>query len=215
MRHKKGPGNRPFAAPRTGLEPVTLRLTADAMGVRSGPHRMVKRCEVAPDALRSGGVGTKLGTKFQSGVVEAEADERPRERAFVVGHRQRRRWRSRTLMLGPLRWRAVNPPDAARTRAHLSRVVAYWFGRDRGGIRSRACPARGRRRYELAVYRVGNRASRRGAGGHGVRIGHYRELQAALREEREPHTSEGFLVALAAVGIAVGAASVLLVLLSP
>jgi uncharacterized membrane protein YidH (DUF202 family) len=46
-------------------------------------------------------------------------------------------------------------------------------------------------------------------------IVHYRELQAALREDREPHAVEGFLVALAAVGIAVGAASVLLVLLSP
>ena len=46
-------------------------------------------------------------------------------------------------------------------------------------------------------------------------IVHYRELQAALREEREPHTGEGFLLALAAVGIVVGAVSVLLVLLSP
>ena len=46
-------------------------------------------------------------------------------------------------------------------------------------------------------------------------IVHYRELQAALREEREPNTGEGFLLALAAVGIAVGAVSVLLVLLSP
>ena len=46
-------------------------------------------------------------------------------------------------------------------------------------------------------------------------IVHYRELQAALREEREPRTAEGFLLALAAIGIAVGAASVLLVLLSP
>ena len=43
----------------------------------------------------------------------------------------------------------------------------------------------------------------------------YRELQAALREEREPRIGEGFLLALAAVGIAVGAASVLLILLSP
>ena len=46
-------------------------------------------------------------------------------------------------------------------------------------------------------------------------IVHYRELQASLREEREPRTAEGFLLALAAVGIAVGAVSVLLVLLSP
>ena len=46
-------------------------------------------------------------------------------------------------------------------------------------------------------------------------IVHYRELQAALREEREPNTAEGFLLALAAIGIAVGAASVVLVLLSP
>ena len=46
-------------------------------------------------------------------------------------------------------------------------------------------------------------------------IVHYRELQAALREEREPRTGEGFLLALAAVGIAVGAVSVVLVLLSP
>ena len=46
-------------------------------------------------------------------------------------------------------------------------------------------------------------------------IVHYRELQAALGEEREPNTAEGFLLALAAIGIAVGAASVVLVLLSP
>ena len=46
-------------------------------------------------------------------------------------------------------------------------------------------------------------------------IVHYRELQAALREDREPHTGEGFMLALAAVGIAVGAASVVLVLLAP
>ena len=46
-------------------------------------------------------------------------------------------------------------------------------------------------------------------------IAHYRELQAALREDREAHTVEGFLLALAAVGIAVGAVSVLLVLLAP
>ena len=46
-------------------------------------------------------------------------------------------------------------------------------------------------------------------------IVHYRELQAALREDREPRPGEGFLVALSAVGIAVGAASVLLVLLAP
>jgi putative membrane protein len=46
-------------------------------------------------------------------------------------------------------------------------------------------------------------------------IVHYRELQAALLEDREPHTGEGFLLALAAVGIAVGAASVLLVILAP
>jgi hypothetical protein len=46
-------------------------------------------------------------------------------------------------------------------------------------------------------------------------IVHYRELQAALREGREPHTGEGFVLALAAVGIAVGAVSVLLVLLAP
>jgi uncharacterized membrane protein YidH (DUF202 family) len=46
-------------------------------------------------------------------------------------------------------------------------------------------------------------------------IVHYRELQAALREDREPHTGEGFVLALAAVGIVVGAVSVLLVLLAP
>ena len=44
---------------------------------------------------------------------------------------------------------------------------------------------------------------------------HYRELQAALREEREPHTGEGFVLALAVVGIVVGAVSVVLVLLAP
>ena len=37
----------------------------------------------------------------------------------------------------------------------------------------------------------------------------------ALREDREPRTGEGFVLALAAVGIAVGAVSVLLVLLAP
>jgi uncharacterized membrane protein YidH (DUF202 family) len=46
-------------------------------------------------------------------------------------------------------------------------------------------------------------------------IVHYRELQAALREDREPRTGEAFVLVLAAVGMAVGAASVLLVLLAP
>jgi putative membrane protein len=46
-------------------------------------------------------------------------------------------------------------------------------------------------------------------------IVHYRELQAALREGRGRHTGEGFLLALAAVGIVVGTVSVLLVLLAP
>jgi hypothetical protein len=45
-------------------------------------------------------------------------------------------------------------------------------------------------------------------------IVHYLELQAALREGREPRTGEGFVLALAVVGIAVGAVSVLLVLLA-
>ena len=43
----------------------------------------------------------------------------------------------------------------------------------------------------------------------------YGRFVAALRDDREPRTGEGFLVAMAAVGIAVGAASVLLVLLAP
>jgi putative membrane protein len=46
-------------------------------------------------------------------------------------------------------------------------------------------------------------------------IVYYRELQAALREGREPHPGEGFVLAFAAVGIAVGAVSILLVLLAP
>ena len=46
-------------------------------------------------------------------------------------------------------------------------------------------------------------------------IVHYRELEAALREDREPHIGEGFVLALAAVGIVVGVATVLLVLLAP
>ena len=46
-------------------------------------------------------------------------------------------------------------------------------------------------------------------------IVHYRELQAALREGREPRAGDGFVLALGVVGIAVGAASVLLVLLAP
>ena len=44
---------------------------------------------------------------------------------------------------------------------------------------------------------------------------HYRELQAALQENREPRTAEGFVLVLAAVGIAVGVVSVVLVLLAP
>jgi putative membrane protein len=46
-------------------------------------------------------------------------------------------------------------------------------------------------------------------------IVHYRELQAALREGREPRAGEEFMLALAAVGIAVGAVSVVLVLFAP
>ncbi len=43
----------------------------------------------------------------------------------------------------------------------------------------------------------------------------YRELEAALREERAPRTGDGVVIVLAAVGIAVGVASILLVLLAP
>ena len=46
-------------------------------------------------------------------------------------------------------------------------------------------------------------------------IVHYQELQSALREDREPRTGDAFVLTLAAVGIAVGAVSVLLVLLAP
>jgi putative membrane protein len=46
-------------------------------------------------------------------------------------------------------------------------------------------------------------------------IVHYRELQTSLREGREAQTGEGFVLALAVVGIAVGAVSVLLVLVRP
>jgi inner membrane protein YidH len=44
---------------------------------------------------------------------------------------------------------------------------------------------------------------------------HYRELDAALREGREPARRDGALLALAAIGAAVGVASLLLVLFAP
>ena len=94
-------------------------------------------------------------------------------------------------------------------------MVAYWFGRDRGGIRGWACPARGRLFTNWPYIALGTALAGAGLAAMVYGIVHYRELQAALREEREPHTGEGFLLALAAVGIAVGAVSVLLVLLSP
>jgi putative membrane protein len=43
----------------------------------------------------------------------------------------------------------------------------------------------------------------------------FRELDAALRQGREPRTSDAVLVVLAGVGIAVGIVSILLVLLAP
>jgi hypothetical protein len=41
-----------------------LRLTADSHGVASGGNRMVARREVRSDAVRSGEVGTRSGTRF-------------------------------------------------------------------------------------------------------------------------------------------------------
>ena len=43
----------------------------------------------------------------------------------------------------------------------------------------------------------------------------YRELDAALREGREPATRDSAILVLAAVGVAAGVASILLVLLAP
>ena len=43
----------------------------------------------------------------------------------------------------------------------------------------------------------------------------YRELDASLREGREPATRAGAILVLAAVGVAAGVASILLVLLAP
>jgi uncharacterized membrane protein YidH (DUF202 family) len=44
---------------------------------------------------------------------------------------------------------------------------------------------------------------------------HYRELDAALAEDREPRTARAVLVALAAIGVAVGIVSILLIVLAP
>ena len=43
----------------------------------------------------------------------------------------------------------------------------------------------------------------------------YRELDAALREGREPARHDGAVLALAAIGVAAGIASLLLVLIAP
>ena len=43
----------------------------------------------------------------------------------------------------------------------------------------------------------------------------YRELDAALREGREPARHEGAVLVLAAIGVAAGIASILLVLIAP
>jgi putative membrane protein len=43
----------------------------------------------------------------------------------------------------------------------------------------------------------------------------YRELDAALREGRQPARHEGAVVVLAAIGVAAGIASILLVLIAP
>ena len=43
----------------------------------------------------------------------------------------------------------------------------------------------------------------------------YRELDAALREGREPARHDGALLVLATIGVAAGIASILLVLIAP
>jgi inner membrane protein YidH len=49
----------------------------------------------------------------------------------------------------------------------------------------------------------------------GYGVVRYRELDAALREDREPSAGDAVLLVLAGTGIAVGIASILLVLFAP
>jgi hypothetical protein len=53
-----------FVAPRVGLEPTTLRLTAEKTGVSSGRNPLVQAAEVIRDARRSAQVGRKFGRRF-------------------------------------------------------------------------------------------------------------------------------------------------------
>ena len=102
--------------------------------------------------------------------------------------------------------------------AHERAYLAWWrtgFGPGSGGLRRRAGPTRGVGGTNWPYIALGTALTASGLAAMVYGIVHYRELQSALREEREPRTGEGFLLALGAVGIAVGAASVLLVLLAP
>src|SRR5438876_568508 len=54
-------------APQVGLEPTTLRLTADLGDVSLGPPRVVEPFQVTRAHRRSGGRGTKSGTKSRCG----------------------------------------------------------------------------------------------------------------------------------------------------
>ena len=110
-----------------------------------------------------------------------------------------------------------SPPDAARARAHVSRVVAYWF---LAAIAAGFAVGRALLRGTVSgtnwpYIALGTVLTASGLAAMVYGILHYRELEAALREDREPHIGEGFVLALAAVGIVVGAASVLPGLLAP
>ena len=125
------------------------------------------------------------------------------------------RWRSHTLMLAP----EMASGEVHRTQLAHERTYLAWWRTGLAGIAAgfgvgRVLPevVSGTNWPYIAL---GTALAGAGLAAMVYGIVHYRELQAALREEREPHTGEGFLLALAAVGIAVGAVSVLLVLLSP
>ena len=108
--------------------------------------------------------------------------------------------------------------EVHRTQLAHERTYLAWWRTGLAGIAAdsqsgASCPRSSAAR--TGHMSTGNRAGGLGLAAMTYGILHYRELQAALREDREPNTGEGFVLTLAAVGIAVGVVSVLLVLLAP
>jgi len=92
--------------------------------------------------------------------------------------------------------------DAERTRLANERTYLAWW---RTGVEGQSWP----------YVAVGAALTATGVLAFVYGAVRYRELDAALREGREPAPHDGAVLVLAAIGVAAGIASILLVLIAP